>query len=392
MLQIDLKKKFIEHLTAKWPSLSSFDLDSLVSEQLLSPFVIELPDHVLSQIKEAALSYNELRENQNYIDSHSNQLNALGIQDPGNKSIMTSFDFHVTENHEIKLIEINTNAAFLALGLEMYEVRGKANPVEFNSSGIIEMIQSEMNLQNKKIPADFKLFITDEAPEKQRLYIEFLVFNEIFKKHGWNSAIIDSAQLPEKYDFIYNRHTDFFLQEEKHRLLKKMWIDRQICVSPNPFDYYLLADKQRMIEWTQPNYLQNLGISSATSSAILKYTPWCLDFANTSREEIWAQRKKVFIKPKRAFGSKQSYKGASISRKIFDELPSEDFLAQEYIPAGEKKFETAEGAQSFKYDLRCYSYMGKIQSVVARVYQGQVTNLRTINGGFAPVIFSKLGT
>lgn len=388
MLQSELKNKFKQHLLTKWPSLSAFNLDELISEQLLSPFIIELPKSVLSQIQEAAKSYNALRENSNYIQHHQSTLDQMGLQDPGNKAIMTSFDFHFTEAQELKLIEVNTNAAFLALGLEMYEIRKVAQPIDFTESEIIKMIETEMSLQGKTVPDNFQILIADEAPEKQRLFIEFLVFNEIFKKQGWNSSILDSSNLPSKFDFLYNRHTDFLFQEPKHELLKKLWINRQVCVSPNPFDYHLLADKQRMIEWTQPGFLSSLGLPDEDITAILKYTPWCLDFETCSREEIWGQRKKIFIKPKRAFGSKQSYKGASISRRVFDELPNHDFLAQEYIPAGEKVFETPEGQQSYKYDLRCYSYRGEIQSVVARIYQGQVTNLRTIHGGFAPVIFN----
>jgi hypothetical protein len=40
-----------------------------------------------------------------------------------------------------------------------------------------------------------------------------------------------------------------------------------------------------------------------------------------------------------------------------------------------------------KYDLRCYAYQGKLQIVIARLYQGQTTNLKTTGGGFTIVKF-----
>ena len=38
-----------------------------------------------------------------------------------------------------------------------------------------------------------------------------------------------------------------------------------------------------------------------------------------------------------------------------------------------------------KFDIRLYTYDGKVQWTAARLYQGQTTNFRTPGGGFAPV-------
>ncbi len=39
-----------------------------------------------------------------------------------------------------------------------------------------------------------------------------------------------------------------------------------------------------------------------------------------------------------------------------------------------------------KTDFRLYFYRDRILGLAARLYQGQVTNLRTPGGGFAPVL------
>ena len=82
-----------------------------------------------------------------------------------------------------------------------------------------------------------------------------------------------------------------------------------------------------------------------------------------------------------------AFKGHSMSRKIFEELMKADALAQDYIAAPERVFETPEGPQTFKFDLRCHAYHDRLEGVVARLYQGQTTNLKTKYGGFAPVVF-----
>ena len=113
--------------------------------------------------------------------------------------------------------------------------------------------------------------------------------------------------------------------------------------------------------------------------------PNTISFRPELKEELWSQRKKLFFKPKNSYGSKQSYKGASISKKVFEDVANELFLAQELVPAPEALIPTPDGPQQFKYDLRCYAYRDELQLVIARVYQGQVTNLKTKWGGFAPI-------
>jgi hypothetical protein len=170
-------------------------------------------------------------------------------------------------------------------------------------------------------------------------------------------------------------------------LLKQKFLDRSVCFSPNPFEYLLLADKQRMIDWNNDELWAHENWPSEYKDNIRKYLPTALALNKANADAIWQDKKKFFIKPLRAFGAKQSYRGESISRKNFESLVNQDFIAQQFVPAPEAAMKTPEGIQAFKYDLRFYAYQDKVQMVVARLYQGQVTNLRTTYGGFAPILF-----
>ncbi len=374
-----MKEKFISHLVQSHPGISAEKLNEIVAPQLLSPFHIELSKSVLSQAQKFASDAYALRENPEYQKALAPELQTRGLSDPGNKSICMSYDFHLDESGTLKLIEINTNAAFLALGYEMYKMRGFPIPVsDFTMDELRNCIETEIKLQGKAVPEQLKIAIIDEEPEQQRLFVEFLVYESYFQKWGWKTTIADYRKCGA-VDFIYNRFTDFYLTQPESQNLREAFLKREVCLSPNPFEYCLLADKQRLIDWC--------GSLKPLAESLQPHLPLTKDVSPEKAEEIWAERKKFFFKPKRAFGSKQTFKGASISRKAFDEILNQDLVAQEYVQAPEQKFQTPDGEQSFKYDLRFYAYQDRIQMVVARLYQGQVTNLRTPYGGFAPVEF-----
>lgn len=383
------KAAFIQQLKATFPGLESRPLDDLISDNLISPFSVELPKKIVEQANRAVELFYSLREKKSYLDHYAGQLAEKGIKDPGNKSIMMSYDFHVDENQNLKLIEVNTNAAFLILGHQMYASKNHALPIpDFSLAEIGDSIREEMRLQGKTITDKLKIAIIDENPSEQRLYIEFLAYQELFKSLGWNCHVEDFREVFENFDpeFIYNRYTDFFLTDERSQDLRKKFLSREVCLSPNPFEYFMLADKQRMIDWVQPGFLESHGFAGEDLALLRQTVPKAYDVCQNKAVEIWADRKKMFFKPKNAFGSKQSYRGSSISRGTFDGMMGQDMIAQEYIPAPEVTFETPEGPQAFKYDLRCYAYKGRMQLIIARLYQGQVTNLRTPYGGFTSVL------
>lgn len=383
-----MKEKFISHLLKAHPHLQREKLDELVSPLLLSPFQVSLPKSVLQEAQAFVKACFQLRENQSYQSTLAGEIQARGLKDPGNKAICMSYDFHVDPQGHLKLIEINTNAAFLALGYEMYQMRELPLSVaDFSMEELRSCIETEMKLQGKP-SADLRIAIIDEEPEKQRLFAEFLVYQSYFEKWGWKTKICDYRNLPPS-DFVYNRLTDFYFENPESQKLRAQYLDQSVCFSPNPFEYFLLADKQRMIDWSSEDFWNQLSPEAqALKPTIQKNLPFAKDIRAESADEVWADRKRFFFKPKRAFGAKQSYRGATVTRRAFDEAVHSGFIAQEFIPAPELKFQTPDGEQNFKYDLRFYAYQDRVQMAVARLYQGQVTNLKTPNGGFTPVIFT----
>lgn len=394
------RDQFIAHLTQKYPGLSAVagassgdrTMNDMISDNMISDFQIELPTSVLQKIKSIVAGFYQLRTSKAYQQKLAPLQEKLGVQDRHHHSVMMSYDFHIMEAQQPRLVEVNTNAAFHILGLEMYEAAGQKQAwTDFSSESFREMILNEVaeaNIQKKS--AQLQVAIFDEKPSDQRLFIEFLVYQKLFQSFGWTADILDIEDLKKssQYDFIYNRHTDFYFQTEQTKVLKELSYQGLSCVSPHAYEYLLLADKERMILWNQDHFFEELGLTNHEISELRKAIPRCVEITSRNADELWTNRKGFFMKPMRAFGAKQSYRGSSISRKAFDQLIDQEMIAQEYLQAPEVTQETPEGPQSYKYDLRAYVYKDQLQSIVARIYQGQVTNLRTPRGGFAPVIFT----
>ena len=370
---MQLKSRFVSFLKDKYSSLSTEGVSDLISEQLLSSFHVQLTPQQLAQIEDEIKAYWKLRNELSLPLSPA--FDAKGLVRSNTQSVCTSYDFHINSDGKPELIEINTNAAFLALGLAMYDFHGVNPPVNFNEAALIEMFANELRLVGAQ---DQSIAIIDENPQAQRLYIEFLVYRDLFKRHGITCDIFDVADVERYQNFglIYNRYTDFYLSDPKSQKLRELY-NRRKNLSPGPYDYFLLADKQRLLDWNENVEVQR------PQSLLHIY-----DLGKADKETIWKERKNLFIKPKNSFGSKQAYKGASMSRKLFDEIYGSQFVAQQLSVPSEIEVDLASGRERFKYDLRCFAYGEKLQLIVARLYQGQTTNLRTPGGGFAVVKIS----
>ncbi len=412
----EIRDAVLNKIIESHPSLSKIasSQESIIYEGMFSPFEVEIPQKAITQAKNFIHTIFQLRSSNEYLNFLQHEIKQKHLQDPGNKSIFMSYDFHLAADGNLKLIEVNTNAAFLGLGSYFHESQNKAFPIsDFQLDEVKSNIETEFQLYSatEEVPkkelenesekksakvyddnrANFNktlksIAIIDENPTGQKLYLEFLLFQSLFRKWGWKCEILDFKDPSIKdYDFIYNRYTDFYLENADSENLRKLFLEKKSCFSPNPFEYFLLADKKRMELWRSADFLNRMPLSKEQKDIILQVVPESYLVKSVPADKVWADRKKMFFKPSNSFGSKQSYKGANISKKVFEDILSGDFLAQEYIPAPEQEFTTPNGVEKFKFDLRCYAYQGRLQMIIARLYQGQVTNSKTPLGGFGLV-------
>ena len=159
-----------------------------------------------------------------------------------------------------------------------------------------------------------------------------------------------------------------------------------MVLTPNPAHYRRYADKRKLMQFSDTEWLHSAGVSQASIDALLQGVPQTRLVRAQDAEQWWSERKQWFFKPVSGYGSKGAYRGDKLTKRVFEEIMQSDYVAQRLAVPDERKV-CMEGAepQSLKYDVRCYVYDGHIQLVAARLYQGQTTNFRTPGGGFALV-------
>ncbi|MBI2383931.1 MAG: hypothetical protein HYV18_07670 [Gammaproteobacteria bacterium] len=314
-------------------------------------------------------------------------------------------DFHLTADGP-RLIEINTNAGGALINAAVAEaLRGCCAPVEqalenlhdpaTMRSRVLDTFRAEWRLQ-RGAGAPGRVAIVDREPARQYLYPEFLLFESLFEQAGWSAAIADPVELEfrdgrlllrgEPVDLVYNRLTDFALDEPAHAALRAAYESGAAVVTPHPRAHALLADKRLLPLLGDARQLQAAGLSGDAARALARVVPPSRPVDAASAGELYEQRRRYYFKPARGYGSKATYDGAKLTRKVWDDIAAGDYVAQERVPPSERVMQVDGAATPLKLDLRAYAYAGQVLFMAARLYRGQTTNFRTPGGGFAPVI------
>jgi hypothetical protein len=318
------------------------------------------------------------------------------------RGVFFGYDFHLNSDGA-HLIEINSNAggAFLnALLLDSQrETRlpGAAVAEANLEQTFLDMFCNEWRLARGDAPLK-TIAIVDEQPEAQHLYAEFLLAKNLFERAGITAYIVDPSVLQarddglyldfpgseQKIDLVYNRLTDFSLQQ--HAVLRAVYLAGKVVLTPHPHAYAQYADKRNLARLTDAQGLRALGADEADIATLQAGIPHTIVVRPDMEATLWAERKQWFFKPNSGYGSKGAYRGANLTKRVFGEIMHGDYVAQKLAVPGERSVcvDDAEPV-SLKSDIRCYVYDGQVQLVAARLYQGQTTNFRTPGGGFALV-------
>lgn len=326
--------------------------------------------------------------------------------------VFFGYDFHL-HDEKLGLIEVNTNAggamlnAILARAQHacctvMADIVHSAATVKAFEENIIAMFRREWQLsqehQKDKQGQERELrtiAIVDDAPSSQYLYPEFLLFQQLFTRFGMQAVIAAPDELRWEdaklwygetcIDLVYNRLTDFYLDDPKSSAVRQAYLADAIVLTPHPQAHALYADKRNLAIWSDPEQLQALGVDAETQACLIASIPRTEPVRLAHAERLWANRRHLFFKPNAGYGGRAAYRGDKITKRVWEEILAGDYIAQEIITPGERVAGTPETPEHMKFDIRQYTYDGKIQWTAARLYQGQTTNFRTPGGGFAPV-------
>lgn len=327
---------------------------------------------------------------------------------------LLSFDFHLSLEGP-RLIEINTNpagayyAAILDNSNQGCAQHGIQNPHYTKQLTNFEqqIFQLFSTTWRHLCPSRAlkTVLILDNHPKNQHYYPEFLLYQRAFSRHGVQTIIADPSELSLTsaglsyqnipIDMIYNRLTDFYLQQPLHHAIREAWLNRQVILSPSPHAYALHADKSNLIVFSDLPRLQALGCTLGDQGLISATLPKTMSTQGLEPDWLWQRRKDYYFKPLTGFGSKGVFLGSKITHRVFNEIITGPYLIQENIPPSRRTVQINDEITELRVDIRAYRMIGPegnllpYQSNIARVYHGQTTNFSTPGSGFSPILITQ---
>jgi hypothetical protein len=322
----------------------------------------------------------------------------------GARGVFFGYDFH-PNGANLGLIEINTNAGGAMLNAAMAKAHrtccfDDAQLSQAVLSGalfedeIVQMFKSEWASAKRTTPLR-TIAIVDTQPQQQYLYPEFLLFQRLFAKNDINAVIADPSEFALrdgalrfgelKIDLVYNRLTDFMLEAPESRALHDAYCNDAVVLTPHPQAHALYANKRNLTILSDAAALEALGVPQATIDILVANVPFTESVTTSNAERLWSERRTLFFKPVAGYGGRAAYRGDKVTKRVWQEILSGEYIAQRVVAPGVRVSGTVDSPETLKFDLRSYVYNSRVQWTAARVYQGQTTNFRTPGGGFAPV-------
>lgn len=328
---------------------------------------------------------------------------AARISSPA-RSVFMGYDFHLGDDGP-RLIEINTNAGGGLLNAALARAQlACCNAVRSDGSalgsganaaaGFLAMFRNEWRLARADAPLTH-IAIADESPSLQYLLPEFLLFQRLFERARIRASICDPAELRVRdgklwlgdavVDLLYNRSTDFAFDAAASEALREAWENDLAVITPHPRAHALYADKRHLALLSNADFLESIGVAPADVALCARVVPHTRLVTRDDADALWQTRREWFFKPASGFGSKATYRGDKLTRRVFDEIIGGDYVAQRIVLPSPRVKQVDGSAVELKSDLRAYAYCGEVQLFAARLYRGQTTNFRTPGGGFAAV-------
>lgn len=310
---------------------------------------------------------------------------------PRARGVFFGYDFHL-DGGVPQLIEINTNAGGGLLNAVLADARGGAHAQE---EAIVAMFREEWQLERGEQQLH-TVAIVDDDPAGQYLYPEFLLFRGLLQRHGLDVRVMDAAALTWRdgalrhgdtaIDLVYNRLTDFMLEQPAHAALREAWTHGAVVLTPHPPAYALYADKRNLALLSDAPALQRMGVAPEIVETLVRSVPRTVEVTAENAETLWQERRKLFFKPVSGFGGRGAYRGEKLTRRVWQDILDGRYVAQTFVPPGTHAVGDAAMPALLKMDIRYYVYAGVARLIAARLYQGQTTNFRTPQGGFAAVV------
>ncbi len=375
-----------------------FTTDPAVHAHLFSPYALFVDRPALEAMGRVAAAVFDVAGNPGYSQRVLQWAPDIATHDPGSAGGVLGLDFHLTVDGP-RLIEVNTNPGGLLLNAVLLDGVRSCAPAAWTTwtttakarNAAVAAWLDDARQQFGRAPA--RLAIVDSAPREQFLYPEFELYADAFQEHGVDCVIRAPEELslgPDgladahgRIDMVYNRLTDFALEEASHADLRQAYLAGDVAFTPHPRAHALFADKRNLAVLGDPTLIGGFRVDAGSAALLAQVIPPTVEVVPGNRDALWAARNGYFFKPAAGFGSRGSYRGDKLTRRTWESMVSATYIAQTFAAPS---LRIVHGGQSLKADVRCFASEAGVLLFAARLYQGQTTNMRTPGGGFAAVL------
>ena len=375
-----------------------FTTDPAVHAHLFSPYALFVDRPALEAMGRVAAAVFDVAGNPGYGQRVLQWAPDIATHDPGSAGGVLGLDFHLTVDGP-RLIEVNTNPGGLLLNAVLLDGVRSCAPAAWTTwtttakarNAAVAAWLDDARQQFGRAPA--RLAIVDSAPREQFLYPEFELYADAFQEHGVDCVIRAPEELslgPDgladahgRIDMVYNRLTDFALEEASHADLRQAYLAGDVAFTPHPRAHALFADKRNLAVLGDPTLIGGFGVDAGSAALLAQVIPPTVEVVPGNRDALWAARNGYFFKPAAGFGSRGSYRGDKLTRRTWESMVSATYIAQAFAAPS---LRIVHGGQSLKADVRCFASEAGVLLFAARLYQGHTTNMRTPGGGFAAVL------
>lgn len=377
-------------------------VDPAVHANLFSPHALFVDRPALEAMGRVAADLFEVAGNPGYIQHVLQWAPAIARHDPGSAGGVLGLDFHLTVDGP-RLIEINTNPGGLLLNALLLNAARSCAPATWATwtsasqarDAAVSAWLEDARQQSGRMPE--RLAIVDSAPREQFLYPEFELYAKAFLDRGVDCVIRAPGDLSfgpggledadGRIDTVYNRLTDFALADDSHAALRQAYLALALAMTPHPRAHALFADKRNLSILSDSSLMGSWGVAEAAALRLARVIPSTLELVPNNRDALWADRNGYFFKPAAGFGSRGSYRGDKLTKRVWESMASATYVAQAVVAPSVR---IAHGGRSLKADVRCFASEAGVVSFAARLYQGQTTNMHTPGGGFAVVFTTSI--
>jgi len=338
---------------------------------------VNIQRHELEAMLQFSRVMFQLSQNTHYTEALKDQLPDTAHVMCDEASVLMGYDFHLTDDGP-RLIEINNNAGGLYIGHDSW----------MKQPDISELKGSlEDRLLQMFSPQWQHIAIMDDDVTKQYMYPEMKFYADLLRQDHRKVCLVSPEGIEfrsdglyvdnERLDGIYNRHTDFYLEEPELSHIRSASMNHQIRLNPHPRSYALLGDKSRMADWWHKGLLENC-LPTETLATIRQIVPEIHLLSVCDKMQLWKERKGWVFKPAARHGGKGVVLGKAMSRKRFDSLDVDTTVVQRYVPASQIEHDGVD----YKFDVRVYMHGENLIAVAGRLWRGQVTNFREDGSGW----------